>query len=385
MNVCLIGCWYRDDIYTHNCYNLVEGLKRSEDFNIKFVTSNCHCFSSSQTYGITKGELLNSDCDVVKIPFAPPDPSKTYGLMKYYIVKLFKLNFFLEISRGISFFIKTKKCDIVHFDQVLKSFGFLSFLTLVILLRMLKRKIVVTVHELDPLQEKYMKLNRYYNKVDKVIVFSEDFKQDMMKMGVKEEKIIVIHYGVSLMPVTDLKRDQFIFFGGHKLLKRKGYDTLLNAMKLLESKGKTIKLLIYVGEGCIGLEEGKKKIAEMQLEKQIEWTELLYGTKLAEAYQKSIGCIIPYTGGSGRYPSTSAMANATPVIATRKASMPEYLGDLGLYIEENSAEELADAIISLMDNPDLVKSLGGKLRDRAEKLFGSDLIAKKVSEIYINI
>ena len=381
----MIGCWYKDDIYTHNCHNLVEGLKKEKDLNIKFVTSNCNCFSSSQRYSITKEELLNNNCDVVKIPYAPPNPTKKHGLMKYYIVKVFKLNFFLEIVRGIAFFRKTRGCKIIHFDQVLKSFGFLSFLTLLILSKFFNKKVIVTVHELDPLQKKHKKLNKYYNKVDKIIVFSNDSKEEMMNMGVKENKIEVFYYGASLMPKKDFKREQFIFWGGHRLLRGKGFDTLLSALEILQLKGKPLKIIIYVGEGCIGLEEGKKKVSDMGLDKYIVWSEFLSGTKLGDAYQKSIGCIIPYTGGSGRYPATSAMANATPVIATRKASLPEYLGELGIYIKEKSADELADAIIKLMDNPDLVESTGMKLRERAEKLFASHVITNKVSKIYHSI
>lgn len=381
----MIGCWYRDDIYSHNCCDLIEGLKKEDNLNIKLITSNCNCFSSSQRYSITREELQNNDCDVVKIPYAPPDPGKKYGIMKYYIVKIFKLNFFLEIARGLSFFRKTKGYKIIHFDQVLKSFGFLSFLTLLIIAKIFRKKMVVTVHEIDPLQDKYKKLNKYYNYADKMIVHSKDMKDELIGLGVKENKIEIVYYGVSLEPVKDLKRDQFIFFGGHKLLKGKGFDTLLSALKILQSKGKDLKLIIYVGEGCVGLEEGKKKAFDMGLDRYIEWAEFLYGTRLAEAYQRSIGCIIPYTGGSGRYPATTAMANATPVIATREASLPEYLGESGIYIKEDSAGELAEALIKLMENPDVVKSLGGKLRKQAEERFSWDMIANSMSTIYRTI
>jgi glycosyltransferase involved in cell wall biosynthesis len=248
-----------------------------------------------------------------------------------------------------------------------------------------KKKVVVTVHELDPLQERYMNLNKYYNYTESVIVHSKDMKDELISRGVKENKIEVVHYGVSLEPIKELERDRFIFFGGHRLLRGKGFDTLLNALKILQSKGRSLKLIIYVGEGCIGLDEGKKKVSDMELDGYIEWTEFLHGSKLTEAYQGSIGCIIPYTGGSGRYPATSAMANATPVIATKKASLPEYVGESGIYIKEEAEEELADAIISLMDDPDLVKSLGMKLRKRAENLFSSGVITNSISKIYNTI
>jgi glycosyltransferase involved in cell wall biosynthesis len=327
-------------------------------------------------------ELLNRDCKIIKIPYAPLEPNKNYGLTKYYVVKLLKLNFFFETLRGIAFFKQAKDCDVIHFDQVLRSFGILSFSILLFLLKLIKKKVIITVHELDPLQDKYKSLNKYYNKADKIIVFSQDFKEKLIDLGVKENKIEIIHYGVSIPRLKEYKRDQFIFFGGHKLLKGKGFDTLLSALKILESKGKDLRLVIYVGEGCAGLEEGKKMVSDMGLDKYVTWSDFLFGSMLAEAYQKSIGCIIPYTGGSGRYPATTAMANATPVIATKKASLPEYLGELGIYVEENSAQELADAMTYLMDNPEFVQSLGNKLRKHAEEKFSKDLIGKETFKIY---
>jgi len=385
MNICIIGCWYRDDIYSHHFYSLSEKIKNDENINVKLVTSNCNCYSSSQKYSIAKDELLNNNCQVTKIPYAPLNPNKDHGLFKYYVVKLLKLNYFFEIARGISFSNKTKHCNIIHFDQVLRSFGILSFSTLLFLAKAFNKKVVITVHELDPLQNKYKGLTKYYNKADRIIVFSHDFKDDLVNLGVNKSKIEVIPYGVSIEALKGYERDQFIFFGGHNLLRGKGFYNLVNAIEILVSKGKNPRLMIYVGEGCLGLEEGKQNVSGRGLDKYIEWREFLYGSKLAEEYQKSIACIIPYTGGSGRYPATTAMANATPVIATRKASLPEYLEKLGVYIREDSPEELAEALSNLMNDQPLVKSLGLKLRERAERLYSFEVVAQKTLQVYHEI
>jgi glycosyltransferase involved in cell wall biosynthesis len=346
------------------------------------VTSNCNCFSSSRKFSIARDELLNSNCEIVKLPFAAATPSRAYGRLKYYLVRGLRLNYFLEIARGFSFFFRTGGCSITHFDQVLRSFGILSFLTLLFLSRACNRKVIVTVHEMDPLQEKWVRLNRFYNKADRVIVFSEDMKAVLCRSGVDEEKIEIIPYGVPIDPLRGFPRDRFIYFGGHKLLKGKGFDTLLQSLKILEARGKKVQVVIYVGEGCIGLEEGKKMAAGLGLDDAVQWSDFLFGPRLAEAYQRSLGCLIPFTGGAGRYPATCAMANATPVVATRKAGLPEYLGELGIYIREDSPEELADAMILLQENPGLVASRGEQLKKRAEERFSYEVIAPKILRIY---
>ena len=339
MNICMIGCWYKKDMYSHHLNNLIEVLDKQPDINLRLITSNCGCYSGAHRYSIGKEESLNSQCIAVKIPCASPSPSKLSGKFKYQVAKKLKLNWILdamlETLRGIQFYRRARKCDVLHFDQVLRSFGISSLITLLFLARISGKKVIVTVHELDPLQEKFKGLNKYYSRASKVIVFSNGFRDKLINLGVNPEKIKIIPFCAALEPITGLQRNQFIFFGGHKLLKGKGFDTLLGALKIIQAKGQEAKLFIYTGHGCNGLEEGKQMASDMGLDEFINWSEFIYGTNLANEYQKSIACLIPYTGGSGRHAVTHAMANATPVIATKKADLPEYLGESGIYIKEN--------------------------------------------------
>ena len=385
MNVSLIGCWYRGDVYSHHFMSLIRGINKKNGINIKLITSNCNCFSSAQRFGIAPEELLDNSGKIIRLPYAPLEPNKNAGFLKYNLVKHSRLNYFLEMMRGVSFFFSSKDADIIHFDQVLRAFGILSFAVLLAFVKMFGKKIVVTVHELDPLQEKYKSLTKLYNLTDKVFVFSEDFKKELAVLGVKDEKIEVIPYAVSLEPLKNYKREGFIFFGGHKLLKGKGFDILLDALKLVQKKGIKTRVVIYTGKGCSGLEDGKRKVIEKGLEEFISWSDFLRGPALSEAYQKSVGCLIPFTGGSGRHPATSAMANATPIIATRKAALPEYVGDAGLFINEGAAKELADAMIRLLDHPGVAASVGAKLRERAEKFFSADVISERLVAVYQDV
>lgn len=79
------------------------------------------------------------------------------------------------------------------------------------------------------------------------------------------------------------------------------------------------------------------------------------------------------------------MANATPVIATRKAGLPEYLGELGIYIKENSPEELAAAMINVMENDSSLNQLRVDLRDKAIKQLSYDVTTQKLLAVYKEI
>ncbi len=96
----------------------------------------------------------------------------------------------------------------------------------------------------------------------------------------------------------------------------------------------------------------------------IEWQEFHTGEELAKTYQQSKVCLIPFTGGSARHPLTCAMVNATPVIATRAVDIPEYLGDLGIYVE-GTAASIAEAICEVESGRLDLGFLGERLRAKA--------------------
>ncbi|HEV2208390.1 MAG TPA: glycosyltransferase family 4 protein [Verrucomicrobiae bacterium] len=375
-----IGCLYKFDMYSHNCSNLAQAMSHASQANVQVTTSNCNCFSTGQKYGIDQSELIDRRCSAVKLPYAPPDPSRKYGAFKYWVVKLLALHFFLEILRGALFFWHTRKARVVHFDQVLKAFGFLSFFVLVWLRRATGKAVVVSVHEVDPLQRRHPRLNRVYNRCARVVVFSVDMKEQLQQLGVRPEKITIIHAGTVLPVLTGAARERFIFFGGHSILRGKGYAELMAALKLLKEKRAGIRLLSYVGKGCNGVEEAMEIARREGVSDLIEWKEFLYDSELAEAYQGSKACLIPYTGGSARHPATCAMSNATAVIATRAVDIPEYLGDSAIYTD-GSARSLAEAVLALDADPERAKRLGAELRQRAEKEFTFGNMSEKLLRV----
>ena len=262
MNISMIGCWFGGDMYAHHFMSLIRGISREKGINVKLVTSNCNCFSSAQRFGVARDELLDNNCKVVKLPYAPLEPNRKHGALKYNLVKYSRLNYLLEAMRGVSFFLRAKDADVIHFDQVLRAFGILSFASLLGLARLAGKKVAVTVHELDPLQVKYKGLTKLYNFADKVIVFSEGSRNELKGLGVKDARIVVLPFAVSMGPLSHCERDGFIFFGGHNILKGKGFDTLLDALKALQVRGRKTKVAIYTGHGCNGLEEAKKAASD---------------------------------------------------------------------------------------------------------------------------
>ena len=378
-----IGCWYKNDMYSHNCSNLVDSL-RGTGMQVDVITSNCRCFSTAQKFAVGKDELINLQCSPVAIPHAPREPGMKHGLLKYLAVKALRLDLIFATARGFLYYKRARRAEVIHYDQVLEAFGCVPLFVLIILASWFGKRVVVTVHEIDPSQRAHKRLNRLYERCAEVLVYSENMKQQIVALGVPADKIKVIRYGALIPELSNYDRKNYIYFGGHNILKGKGYAELLDALALLKARDTPISIVIYVGYGCNGLAEAKETAIRRNVADMIEWQDFYSGAELAAVYQKSKACIIPYSGGSARHPLTCAMVNATPVIATRAVDIPEYLGEFGIYVD-GSAVSIADAISQVESGQQSSRDFGKQLRAKALAELDYHKIAPELSREYLRI
>jgi glycosyltransferase involved in cell wall biosynthesis len=83
-------------------------------------------------------------------------------------------------------------------------------------------------------------------------------------------------------------------------------------------------------------------------------------------------------------PLIEAMATGIPVIATRGGGFPEIVqeGKTGLLVSRGDAEELAEAILRLLEDEDLSRSMGEAGRQRVLERFSWDTIAENLLSEY---
>lgn len=86
-------------------------------------------------------------------------------------------------------------------------------------------------------------------------------------------------------------------------------------------------------------------------------------------------------------PIVEAMAAGIPVVATKSGGIAEIVkdGENGLLVERGDASSLAKAILLLLSNEDLRKSMGEAGRKRAVKLFSWEKVVKSLLHLYENI
>jgi glycosyl transferase family 1 len=80
------------------------------------------------------------------------------------------------------------------------------------------------------------------------------------------------------------------------------------------------------------------------------------------------------------YQPLEAMASGTPVIASNASSIPEVVGDAGLLCDPRSADELAAALVRVLEEPGLAESMRAKGLARAAE-FSWERTAREFADL----
>ena len=163
------------------------------------------------------------------------------------------------------------------------------------------------------------------------------------------------------------------------------FEILLEAIQIVTNQFPGFKFMI-IGRGTHIEEIAIKPSQEMGIRTNIIFT----GYK-REEFCETLSCLnfkvflVPGSDGSCRA-VREAMAMGTPVIAAKRGILPELIedGKDGLVIED-TPENLAGAIMLLVDNPELCQQMGRNARAKALDLFDLDKQAAKVENIYAEV
>lgn len=213
---------------------------------------------------------------------------------------------------------------------------------------------VLTVHDLI---YEHQEKNKYSKKVEKrkeiqelvdhIIVVSESTARDLSKFNPPvTNKISVIHLAAT-PPITILEKrgkrnNTFIFVGNRDDYKN---GTLTIEALHLTQKDIDAKLL-FVGGGPFNDTE-INLIKDAKLSAHIDQRNLS-DAELSHAYQTSAALLFPSSYEGFGLPPLEAMQYDCPVIAQRVSSIPEVLGEWGVYLPNATAEALSTLMSKTM-------------------------------------
>lgn len=146
--------------------------------------------------------------------------------------------------------------------------------------------------------------------------------------------------------------------------------------------------LIYAGSGE-ALSEIKEIVAREGMEKHVTLLGAVPHEVVRDYYDLSDVALVPSVHSAGVEEATSisaleAMGSGSPLIACAVGGLKEIVnsGVDGLLVEEKNVEELSDAIITLLRDPEAGAEMAAKARAKIEKEYSHIAAAKKYLEIY---
>lgn len=171
---------------------------------------------------------------------------------------------------------------------------------------------------------------------------------------------------------------------------RKNLATLVEAFSLLRERGLRHKLAVIGGGGLgrlhsVEYHKLSRRVADLGLEDEVVFTGYVADERLKSLLVQADMLVFPSIYEGFGLPPLEAMACGVPVITSRRASLPEVVGDAALLLDDPlDAGEIADKVERLLGDRALRSSLVEKGREQARR-FTWKRTAREVREIYSQV
>lgn len=208
-----------------------------------------------------------------------------------------------------------------------------------------------------------------------VVLHAATFKNDLDSLNLRVQEVVVVPHG--FVPERMRSDDPYdpsgplVLIG--RLLPYKGYDVLVEALSLLHTRGIDPHVIVG-GEGVSG-DMARPALAELEIRPG-----LLSDAEFADLIRRCAAVLLPYRVSSQSGVLATAFSAGRPVIASAVGSFPEYIEDgvNGLLIPPGDPMALADAIVSLREDPRSAGDMARAARATWETKLSPDRCARRI-------
>ncbi len=254
---------------------------------------------------------------------------------------------------------------------------------------------VITIHDLDFLdhpERTAAEVRRDYGKLvggharraDGILTPSAFTRGEVIEhLGVDPAKIVVAPPGpprwTATPPRSTLPRQHILFVG--TLEPRKNVGTLLDAYAIVRQCHADAPPLQIAGRAAPGSEIWIARAGCPPLAGHVHIRGYVTDAVRQELFAGAAVLVLPSWNEGFGLPALEAMALGVPVVAAGRGALPEVTGDAAILVDPGSAEELADAILRVLDDEALATDLVSRGRARAAA-FSWERMADEVRRLY---
>jgi len=227
------------------------------------------------------------------------------------------------------------------------------------------------------------------SQADAIITISEFSKKEIIELlGVAPTKIHVTPLGVSRSftpgktQMASLPKKYVLFLGN--LEPRKNLVTLLNAYRSLPQKLRERFPLVIAGASGWHTKELKRGLQLFSRNEKPILTGYIPQKNLPDLYRGASLFVYPSLYEGFGLPVLEAMASGVPIITSDSTSLPEVVGDAGVFVNPYDVDHLKDTMMELLKDDKARRELAEKGVARA-KLFSWDKCARETLSVYEKI
>lgn len=323
---------------------------------------------------------LSEKYDLIKF-----DTTKRHIFSYWYITKI--LIFVFNLVR-FSIVINTTKIRIIHFHTC-SNMGFWQPTIYLQIAKFFGKKTIFHMHGASfkefyqaSDQKNKVKIRNILNKVDQIIVLSEQWKK-YYSILVESKKISVINNATEDIDYSKYRRiypkKTYICLFLSSICQRKGaYDLLLAFSKI---KNKDIRL-VFVGP----IEDSNRfhsKINELNLADRCTIIGEIYGKKRFQYFASADCFILPSYAEGLPIAILEAMSFGLPIISSKVGAIPEVVTDEnGILITPGKVAELISAINTLAQNKKLSNRMSKNNKLLIKQKYSLKIFSDKIQNVY---
>lgn len=259
------------------------------------------------------------------------------------------------------------------------------------------------VYDYSPIKVAYYQSREkmLWSTANKIITVSNAIKSDLtVSYGFDPEKITVVYNGVNIKvfrPISDARLpEKFRAFEGKRIVLyvghfglRKGVLHLIKAMqKVTRQVPDSVLLCIGGVPAWLGSTDYwaylKQAVKQADLEDKIILSDRIPNQELPNFYSLASVFVLPSYYEAFAKVVLEAMACGKPVVASKKGGLEEAIenGKSGFTFDFGNVDQLADAIITIMQDEKLAKNMGEIGRRRVERDFTWTAVANRIEAVY---
>ena len=206
----------------------------------------------------------------------------------------------------------------------------------------------------------------------KIIAASKYIKDDLVKLGVSENRISIIHNGIDhklFFPMADLfeneivdvkpfaiKRPYFVY-GSTLSSPEKKHIELIKAFELFKKNTGLPHRLVLAGNDGPYAEEIHKAAFNSPFASDIFLTGFFPHENFARLYGGAEACLFPSVNEGIGLPILEAMACGIPVLCSDKGALKEIGGTAPLYFDSDDIDQIATSMQKVVEEKELRENM----------------------------